>query len=77
MKKEHNLVLGSIGVQPISNTQELRVDLVEGATEGEVRVSIQKWWRKDTDSTWNKGKGLYLTKQEAEVIKDLLGQAVM
>lgn len=77
MKKEHNLVLGSIGVQPISNTQELRVDLVEGCTEGEVRVSIQKWWRKDSKSEWSKGKGLYLTKQEAEGIKELLGQVAL
>lgn len=56
-------ILREIGVLPISNTQEYRVLLVRDPELG-IRVSLQKWWRKSKDETWNAGKGFFLDGRE-------------
>ena len=46
------------GEMEISNTQKIRVLELENN-----KVSIQKWWRADSNGDWCIGKGFQLTKQ--------------
>ena len=65
-------ILEEIGEIPISNTQKYRVLIVVDADTGEVKVSAQRWWRKNIDSEWVVGKGFKLDQAKSLKMASLL-----
>lgn len=67
----------TIGVVEISNTQQLRVEIIEseGGVE-EKRISIQKWWRGTKQGEWVPAKGVFAKKEEAVQLLDLIAKAI-
>lgn len=60
-------IIKDVGESPISNTQKIRILQVEDS-KSRPRVSLQKWWRPNTESEWRVGKGFMLTHEEAKTI---------
>ena len=73
-KRETVKIIKEIGSIKESKTQSVRVILAE--EDGKKLVSIQKWWRKNDTDDWIEGKGFQLNKEDSEVIRDLLSEAL-
>lgn len=74
-KEELNPSIMVIGSSEISDTQQLRVSLVEG-NKGDVRIAVQKWWRGSNKDEWKVGKGLHMTSKEVAFLKRSLDEAL-
>lgn len=64
----------TVGTVPISNTQQLRVEIVEGGENN--RIAIQKWWRESESSEWVPSKGIFPTKEQAEQLIKYIQSAI-
>ena len=69
----NNSTIKEIGEVSISDTQKLRVLLVIDR-DLEVVVSAQKWWRSNTKSPWQVGKGFKLSSIESLQLGALMSQ---
>jgi hypothetical protein len=65
-------ILEDIGEMPISSTQKIRVLKVKDSYTGKTRLSVQKWWRPDSDQEWLAGKGFKLDTLESKVLAELI-----
>lgn len=66
-------IVNDVGEVEISNTQKIRVLVLEG--EGTPEISIQKWWRPDIDIDWQVGKGFKLSPVEASYLGNIIEKA--
>lgn len=65
-------ILEDCGEVGLSSTQKFRVLRVKDGDTGEVVLSVQKWWRKDSEMPWVAGKGFKLGAANAVPLGELM-----
>jgi hypothetical protein len=56
-----------------SPTQSIKVLVLDKS--GNKTVSVQKWWRKDSEDNWLEGKGFHLNLEDSGKIREALEKA--
>jgi hypothetical protein len=70
---KETVVIGELLNIEKSPTQSIRVLVLDKG--GKKTVSVQKWWRKDSNDNWLEGKGFHLNMEDSSKIKEALVKA--
>ncbi|AYP68625.1 hypothetical protein EalM132_00113 [Exiguobacterium phage vB_EalM-132] len=69
----------TVGTISISDTQQLRVQIIKGDRHGvieEDRIAVQKWWRGHSEAEWLPSKGIFATPNEAQLLAQYIIEAI-
>lgn len=76
VNKFKDSILEDIGNIAVSDTQRIRVLKVWDVNSNQTKLSVQKWWRPNSESEWLAGKGFKLDPSEASILSELLKEGV-